>query len=51
MDANAHKVVEYLLRIYEVHIYQKESLLRAFLPYFETVFFLKAIQCMNLKED
>jgi len=34
MDANAHKVIEYLLRIYEVHIYHKESLLAAFLPYF-----------------
>ena len=47
----AHKVLEYLIRIYEVHIHHKYLLLNALLPYFETVYFLKAIQCLNLEKD
>ena len=51
LEPATHKVIEYLIRIYEVHVYQKETMLMAFLPYFETVFFLKAIQLLNLEND
>lgn len=47
----AHKIVEYLIRIYEVHAYQKHDFVMAFLPYFETAYFLKAIQLVNVKDD
>lgn len=51
LDSHAQRVLEYLVRIYEVHIYHKHTVLLAFLPYFETAIFLKAIQCLNLKDD
>jgi len=43
IDQHAHKVFEYLMRIYEVQVFHKQSVLLAFLPYFETAFFLKAL--------
>jgi len=46
-----HKVFEYLVRIYEVHAHLKHSVICAFLAYFETAYFLKAIQLINLKDD
>jgi len=47
----AHRVIEYLVRIYEINAFQKETLLLSFLPYFETAFFIKLIQILNLKQD
>ena len=38
-------------RIYEVHVHLKHSVICAFLAYFETVYFTKAIQLLNLKDD
>ena len=46
-----HKVFEYMVRIYEVHAHLKHSVIFAFLAYFETSYFLKAMQLLNLKED
>ena len=41
LEQAALKVIEYLIRVYEVHIYQKQTLLLAFIPLFETVYFLR----------
>lgn len=46
-----HKVVEYLVRIYEVQSFLKHDFLFSFLPYYETVWFARAAQLCNLKED
>ena len=43
MEPAVHKLLEFLIRIFEVHIHQKHLLLTAWLPYFETVYFLKLI--------
>lgn len=39
------------MRIYEVHIYHKHTMIQAFVPLFETLYFLRIIQCLNLKDD
>jgi len=36
-------VLEYLIRIYEIHAFHKHAIFYAFLPYFETAFFLRMI--------
>lgn len=46
-----HKVLEYLIRVYEINAYHKHTLIYSFLPYYETAFFLRLIQTLNLKED
>lgn len=51
LDQAAHKVLEYLIRIYEVHVYHKSLVLNAFLPLFETAYFLRMIQLLNLERD
>lgn len=51
LESSALKVIEYLVRIYEVHVYHKYTLLQAFIPLFETLYFLRITQCLNLKED
>jgi hypothetical protein len=51
LEQSALKVVEYLMRIYECHIFHKQTMILAFMPLFETVYFLRAIQCFNLKDD
>lgn len=47
----SHKIVEYLVRIYEVHAHIKHEFIMAFLPFFETSYFLKAIQLVSVKQD
>lgn len=47
----AQKVLEYLIRIYEVHAFLKTELLLAFLPFFETGPFTRLVQLLNLKTD
>lgn len=51
LEQSALKVIEYLIRIYEVHVYHKQTMLLAFMPLFETVYFLRITQCLNLKDD
>ena len=46
-----HKIFEYMIRIYDVHVHLKHSVLCAFLAYFETAYFTRAIQLLNLKDD
>ena len=51
LDSATHKILEFLIRIYEVHAFHKAQLVLAFFPYFETVFFIKCIQIANVKSD
>lgn len=51
LNSATHKVLEYLIRIYEIHAYNKETLIFSFLPYFETAIFTRAIQLVSLKQD
>ena len=48
---STHKIVEYLIRIYDIHAHAKHAFIMAFLPYFETAYFMKAIQLVNVKDD
>jgi len=43
LDSATHKVLEYLIRIYEIQAFHKATIVFAFLPYFETSFFLRMI--------
>ena len=45
-----HKIIEYLIRIYNVNVYNKKVLLFSFLPYHETKLFSKLIQLMNFDQ-
>lgn len=51
LNTGCHKVLEYLIRIYDVHVYHKTLLINAFLPFFETVYFLRMVQLLNLEKD
>ena len=51
INTACHKVLEYLIRIYDVHVYHKALLINAFLPYFETAYFLRMVQLLNLVND
>lgn len=51
LNTSTHRVLEYLIRIYEIHAYHKHTIVFSFLPYFETAFFLRMIQLLNLKQD
>ena len=51
LESGTHKILEYLLRIYEIHVHQKVALINAFMPYFETSYFLKMMQCLSLEKD
>lgn len=43
------KVLEYLLRNYEIHIYESDYLVTFFLPYHSTLQYIKLIQNVNLE--
>jgi U3 small nucleolar RNA-associated protein 10 len=46
-----HKIIEFMVRIYDVQAYLKHTFIMAFLPYFETSYFIKAAQLVNMKDD
>jgi hypothetical protein len=50
-EQETHKIIEYLLRIYEINAFHKYDLIFGFLPYYETIWFMKISQLVNLKED
>ena len=43
IETSTHKIIEFLVRIYEVQAHLKHDFILAFLPYFETTYFLRAI--------
>lgn len=49
--SQTHKIVEYLLRIYDVHAHHKNALVFGWLPLFETSYFLKISQLVRTKDD
>eukprot|EP00826_Nyctotherus_ovalis_P042264 TRINITY_DN4327_c0_g2_i7.p1 TRINITY_DN4327_c0_g2~~TRINITY_DN4327_c0_g2_i7.p1 ORF type:complete len:306 (-),score=47.21 TRINITY_DN4327_c0_g2_i7:149-1066(-) len=48
--SGCHKVFEYLIRVYDVHVYQKEVIIDALLPFFESPLFVRMAQLLNLKD-
>jgi hypothetical protein len=50
-EQETHKIIEYLIRIYEINAFHKYELIFGFLPYYETIWFMKISQLVNLKED
>ena len=51
MNASSYKVLEFLIRIYEVQAYHKVHVFFSFLPFYDTPQFLRLLQCMELKSD
>ena len=51
LQSATHKIIEYLIRVYDINAYHKHTLIYAFMPYFETTFFLRLIQLLSLKND
>ena len=47
---SCHKVFEYLIRIYDIHVYQKEILINSLLPFIENPLFVRMAQLLNLKD-
>jgi hypothetical protein len=47
--AAAHKVIEYLVRVYEVHSYNVPELIAAFIPYHDQGLFVRAIALCDLR--
>jgi len=50
-EQETQKIIEYLIRIYEINAFHKYELIFGFLPYYETIWFMKISQLVNLKED
>ncbi|CCW65115.1 unnamed protein product [Phytomonas sp. EM1] len=46
----AHQVFEYLVRVHEVHVYNVETVLRAFLPYHDHNIFARALLLLDLRD-
>jgi len=51
LDSACHKILEYLIRIYDIHVFHKTLLINMFMPFFETAFFLRMVQLLNLESD
>jgi hypothetical protein len=45
-----HMVLEFLIKIYNVHVYNAKGLFLAFLPYHESKYFIKLIQNINFEQ-
>jgi hypothetical protein len=50
LNSNCHKIIEFLLRIYKINIYNSEKLILSFLPYHSTTLFTKLIQSINFSQ-
>jgi hypothetical protein len=48
---HSHKVIEYLIKIFKVHVYNHKILLLSFLPYYDTKYFTKLIQNVNFDRN
>lgn len=46
-----YKILEFLIRTYEVHAHQKLHLFFSFLPFYDTPQFLRLLKCFELKDD
>jgi len=51
LSSDCHKILEYMIRVFEIHVYLKREIAFLFLPFFETSYFTRLIQLLNLKED
>lgn len=44
-----HKVLEYLIRVYDVHVYHREMLIDGLMPYIDSPLFVRLLQLLNLR--
>ena len=51
LNTASHKVFEYLIWVNEIHAFHNHLLIYSFLHFFETSFFLRMIQLLNIKQD
>jgi hypothetical protein len=51
LHPGCHKVLEFLIRIFEVQAHHKSHVFFSFLPFFDTPEFLRLLQCLELKSD
>ena len=51
MHSACHKVLEFLIRVYEVQAYHKTHVFFSFLPFYDTPQYLRLLQCLELKSD
>lgn len=51
MHTASYKILEFLIRVYEVQAHYKTHVFFSFLPFYDTPQFLRLIQCMELKAD
>lgn len=49
LNQSCHKIIEFLIKIYQVNIYNSRLLLLTFLPFHESKIFIKLIQNINLE--
>jgi len=48
-SASCHKIIEFLIKIYQVNVFNARSLLFSFLPFYDTKYFIKLLQNINLE--
>ncbi|KAH8618713.1 hypothetical protein ERJ75_000251700 [Trypanosoma vivax] len=46
----AHQVFEYLVRVHEVHVFNVQAVLRAFMPYHDHALFSRALLLLDLRD-
>jgi hypothetical protein len=51
MHHSSHKILEYLIHNYEIHIYSKDALIFSLLPFMQTNIFLRMLQLININND
>jgi U3 small nucleolar RNA-associated protein 10 len=49
LNQSCHKIIEYLIKIYQVNIFNSRILLLTFLPFHESKIFVKLLQNINLE--
>ncbi|KAJ6235891.1 heat repeat-containing protein [Anaeramoeba flamelloides] len=48
MDSNAHYIIEYFIRIYKIHLYNPDLMVKMGLPFHSTSLFTRLLQVLNL---
>lgn len=49
LHPSCHRILEYLIRVYDIHIYQRENIIEGLLPYIESPLFVRFAQLLNLE--
>ena len=51
LHTGCHKVLEFLLRFYSIHVYKREEMLLYFLPYHDTKYYIRLLQLCKLENS